>query len=122
MAGGAIETLARILEPLGCTCIETQASKERRRRLTVLKCGRRYKRHKKTFGFASGTEEVTVRVDDDATSILWWANLDDKKKIELKDVREVKAKDELGVTVLSLSGDLLLELTCDEGGRGFQAA
>ena len=86
----------------------------------MLKCGRRYKRHKKTFGFASGTEEVTLRVDDDATSILWWANLEDKKKIELKDVREVKTKDDLGVTVLSLSGDLLLELTCDGGRIGKQ--
>ena len=120
MVSEALEALARILEPLGCTCIETQETKEKRRRLTMLKCGRRYKRHKKTFGFASGTEEVTLRVDDDATSILWWANLEDKKKIELKDVREVKTKDDLGVTVLSLSGDLLLELTCGGGRIGKQ--
>ena len=87
MAAGAIEALAKVLEPLGlgCGCIETQETKARRRRLTMLQCGRRYQRQKKTFGFSSGTEEVTVRVDEDATSLLWWASGADKKKIDLKD-------------------------------------
>mmetsp|Transcript_72921 Transcript_72921/g.207764 ORF Transcript_72921/g.207764 Transcript_72921/m.207764 type:complete len:173 (+) Transcript_72921:189-707(+) len=86
MAAGAIEALAKVLEPLGLGCIETQETKTRRRRLTMLQCGRRYQRQKKTFGFSSGTEEVTVRVDEDATSLLWWASGADKKHIDLKDV------------------------------------
>mmetsp|Transcript_72924 Transcript_72924/g.207775 ORF Transcript_72924/g.207775 Transcript_72924/m.207775 type:complete len:202 (+) Transcript_72924:189-794(+) len=114
MAAGAIEALAKVLEPLGLGCIETQETKTRRRRLTMLQCGRRYQRQKKTFGFSSGTEEVTVRVDEDATSLLWWASGADKKHIDLKDVREVKTKEELGVTITSLNGDLLLELTCED--------
>mmetsp|Transcript_72922 Transcript_72922/g.207766 ORF Transcript_72922/g.207766 Transcript_72922/m.207766 type:complete len:159 (+) Transcript_72922:189-665(+) len=85
MAAGAIEALAKVLEPLGLGCIETQETKTRRRRLTMLQCGRRYQRQKKTFGFSSGTEEVTVRVDEDATSLLWWASGADKKHIDLKD-------------------------------------
>ena len=116
-----LEKISPVLEDLGllavCPCLETPAARERRERREVLTQGAKFKRKKHTFGMnLGGTETVSLKLEG---KTLHWlvvpaGNGTNFGRIDMTDVASVGAKGAESIHLMSITGDLLLEIEAEE--------
>uniref|UniRef100_A0A7S2SSX7 PH domain-containing protein n=1 Tax=Rhizochromulina marina TaxID=1034831 RepID=A0A7S2SSX7_9STRA len=109
-----MEALAAVL----CGCCASQEARDRQERNEVLSKGARFRRKKLTFGFGMGWEDVTMKVKESTATLMWFTSVQEGSnsgEIRLRDVRSVEPKGEIGLTVHSKTGDLLLEVEAVDG-------
>lgn len=116
-----LEKLSPLLEDLGllavCPCLETPAARERRERRAVLLQGAKFKRKKHTFGLNLGsTETVSLKLEGAA---LHWLVVPagagtNSGRIEMADVASAGAKGPCAIHLMSITGDLLLEIEAED--------
>jgi len=102
-----------------CSCIESPEAKLRRERRSQLVQGAKFTRKKTTFGIDLGqTETISLQLLDEDNELKWFvvpAGKDDNSgSIAMHDVASVGAKAPCSITILSTSGETLLEVEAEE--------
>lgn len=102
-----------------CVLMETQEMKEKRERRRTLLEGADFTRKKHTFGFDLGSSEsVRVKLDNDETEIQWHVVPQTKGSnagaIKLEDIASAGSKAPKSLTLMSTTGDLLLEVESED--------
>lgn len=70
-----------------------------------------------TFGFGMGWEDVTLKVKESSSTLVWFTRVDqgsNSGEIRLHDVRSVEPKGDKYLTIHSKTGDLLLEAEAED--------
>ncbi|CAH0476488.1 unnamed protein product [Peronospora belbahrii] len=94
---------------------QCQARQEGMQRLLMLQKGAYFKRKKTILGLQTGTERVHMKLDEDGHTLLWKPHdsIKTTTKIELHMVSSIQAHGEVGLTVMSRKGDVLLDVEAD---------